>query len=136
MLDLTANQLRQVAEAPTRHSFLARVLTMGMLQQNSVEEKLGRWYQDLSKNLDVQIILNRTLPFFLESEALTWFREHNLDEMLCLPEIVTAEDAAYLAQMEHNGTLSPESLQEAVSLMQQIKDGTIRPPRGTLMPAR
>lgn len=136
MLDLTPNQLKEVANAPTAHSFLAKVLKLSPSKQDSVEEKLGRWYQSLSEDLDVRIILNRTFPFFLESEALTWYRENNLDGALNLPEIVSAEDAAYLAQMDHNGTLSEDSLKAAVSLMEKIKAGEIKPPRGTLTPAR
>ena len=136
MLDLTANQLKQVAAAPTKHSFLAKVLKMSTSQQDKVEENLYKWYQTLTEDLDVRIILNRALPFFLESEAVTWYRNHNVDEAVCLPEVVSAEDAAYLAQMEHNGTLSQDSLQEAASLMEKIKSGEIKPPRGTLTPAR
>ena len=135
MLDLTPKQLRQVAEAPTKHSFLAKVLKMSPSRQDAVEWKLYRWYQSLTEDADVRIILNKTLPFFLESEALTWYREHNLDPMLTIPEIVSAEDAAYLAQMDSNGTMSEDSLKAAVSLMEQIKDGRVSPPRGTLTPA-
>lgn len=136
MLDLTANQLKEVAKAPTKHSFLARVLQLDPHKQGVVEDKLYRWFQSLSEDLDVRIVLNRTLPFFLESEALTWYRNQNLDAAINLPEITTAEDAAYLAQMDHNGTLSEESLQAAISLMEKIKAGEIKPPRGTLTPGR
>ena len=132
MLGIDQETTARIAQMPTEHSWLLPMLTLDEWQVMKAQVNLENWldkiadkiYPDsnpkVSENSTVMWAVSRFLPNILESRAIWKFLEERPGMLGAIQLIDTPEDAAAMANMEHNGYLKEEEQEQIVKILQTV----------------
>lgn len=103
MLGIDDKTVRAIATLPTRHTWMAEIMSLPDLEQ--AEERLDEWVetqveQMFPGNYPVKRAARTILPFLMEKEAISLWAEKHPQWKGYLPEVSDPDEAATLAELE------------------------------------
>jgi hypothetical protein len=136
MLGIDDKTMRQIAQMPTEHSWLAPMIEKSE-DLDALESKLAQWlmeqmFPDRTKETlkedeyQVWRIVREIYPALMENEAITMFLDQNPKWMGYLPEVTTPSEAAELEAMDVM-YVPKERVGEAAEWLGKLVNGTLKP---------
>ena len=136
MLGIDMRMLPTIAEQKTEHSWLLPIMEAAKNweweQDEKAEDLLSDWVTEqvekegLSSYSMAARIVQDSLMFLLEKEAIAKAKEKHPDWEEYLPEILSAREAAMMAAMEQPYDTSVDE-EVATRLLQRMEDGSLQP---------
>lgn len=128
--------LPTIAEQKTEHSWLLPIMEAAKNweweQDEKAEDLLSDWVTEqvekegLSSHSLAARIVQDSLMFLLEKEAISKAKEKHPDWEEYLPEVLSAREAAMMVAMEQPYD-TREDEEVAISLLRRMEDGSLQP---------
>ena len=141
MLGIDDKTMRQIAQMPTEHSWLAPMIVKSE-DLDSLESKLNQWlleemYPDKTKDnlspeeYNVWRIVRTMFPLLLENEAIAAFLNQSPKWIDYLQEVNSPSEAAEIGAMDVM-YVPQEQVSEAAEWLGKLNNGTLKPDKTVL----
>lgn len=107
MLGLYKEQVLEIAQMPTEHSWIKTLMLLRYEEAEKAETRFYEWAVN-QFGRDIAGMVVRMTPHLLEWKAIEMFKEKHPQYYRVIPEITSPDDAVEIMLMDNNGLLTKE----------------------------